>query len=103
MDVQLNQAAMRALATSPEVAAAVMEKAKEAQGIAEGLSADFTKTGDYEASFHTRLEDNPHLSQRASAILENTSDHAQAVEWGNEHFPNPHHVLKRTKDAMEGG
>lgn len=103
MDVQLDQAAMRALAESPEVAAAVKSKAEEAKSIAEGLSAEFAKTGEYESSFNVRSYENTHLSPRASSILENTSDHAQAVEWGNKRFPNPHRVLARTKDAMEGG
>lgn len=114
--VEFNQGVMSALAVSGSVQAAVLAKAVEAKGIAEGLAAaELAKSKDpaaaaartdhYEDDFNVR-SGNANLTtlrRRASAILENTSDHALAAEWGNKRFPEPWHILKRTKDAMEGG
>lgn len=93
--------AWKEAAVGPEAQAMVLAVAEKAQAIAEGLSTDFTKSGDYIESFHVRL-DVVHEAgaERAAGILENTSDHAAAVEWGNAHDHRAHHVLGRTLGAL---
>lgn len=92
----------RAIAVGPELQAACLAVAEEGKGYAETLAQQFRDTGEYAESFHVapmslvigRLP-------RAGARLENTSDHAAAVEWGNANVPNPHRVLGRTHDYLE--
>lgn len=101
-----NSAGFREMAVSPEIAAAVLAIAEEGKAEAEGLSSDFIRTGDYIASFGVR----PAITELrtgfgshavATAILENTSDHAAAVEWGNSHDHRAHRVLGRVLDGLQ--
>jgi hypothetical protein len=100
-----NDAGFRAMAVGPELRAAVQAEAERAMVIAQGLAADFTDTGEYEASFEVHTETQTLRTgfgshPVAAAILENTSDHAVALEWGNEHVPVPHRVPGRTLDGL---
>lgn len=94
----------RKMANGPEIRAALAEVATKGKGIAEGLAQDFRITGDYADSFEVRDEtiqwQGRFSGPRAAAQLVNTSDHAVAVEFGNEHVPHPHHVLGRTAAAL---
>ena len=101
-----NHAGFRAMAVSPEIEAAVLAIAEKGKAEAIALSADFIKTGDYEKSFEVR----PEITQLrtafgthdvATAVLENTSPHAAAVEWGNAHDHRPHRVLGRVLDGLQ--
>ena len=73
----------------PEVTAAVLAIAQEGKTIAEGLSADFVVSGEYESSFEVGTEI-VHLPgdfggtahDAVVGIIHNTSDHAVAVEYG---------------------
>ena len=104
-----NSAGWKALAVGPEVAAVVSAEAARALPIAEALAVPFAKTGDYAASFNVRTEVGVYTSKEWGAhpvvvgILENNSDHAAAVEWGNAHDHRAHHVLSHTMDAMTSG
>jgi hypothetical protein len=78
-------------------------KAEEAKAVAEGLAQDFRITGDYADSFEVIEEPTTVAGEtRASAVLKNTSDHAAAVEWGNEHAHRAHRVLGKALDAVRG-
>jgi hypothetical protein len=101
-----NHAGFREMAVGSEIATAVLAIAEKGKAEAEAMSADFTDSGDYEKSFHVR----PEITQLrtgfgthsvATAILENTSDHAAAVEWGNAHSHKPHRVLGRVLDELQ--
>lgn len=75
----------------------------QARPIAEGIAEDFAVTHKYADSFNTRTEivdigDGPHVA----GILENDSDRAAAVEWGNSNDHRPHRVLGRTLGALGG-
>ena len=103
-----DRAGFRAMAVSGEVRAAVLAEAEKAKVIAEGLSAPITKTGEYAGSFEVHTTTQP-LNTRfgehevAVGILENTSGHAAAVEWGSSHDRKPHRILGRTLDGLEHG
>lgn len=104
-----NSAGWKALAIGPEVAAVVSAEAARALPIAEGLAAPFTERGEYASSFDVRTEIGTYTSKEWGAhpvvvgILENTSPHAAAVEYGNEDDHRAHHVLSHTMDAMASG
>lgn len=96
------------MAIGPEVQAAVLAIAEEAKAIAEGLSEEFRKTGDYADSFNVRASETVLTTgfgshPVAAGILENLSPHAAAVEWGNTHDHRPHRVLGRTLEALDRG
>lgn len=95
----------RAIANSPEIHAALAEVAEKAKVFAEGLAQDFRRTGDYAGSFAvvpvTVIWEGRYGGPRAAARLENTSDHAAAVEWGNKNDQHPHRTLGRTADALK--
>lgn len=99
-----NWKGFEAMAVGPEARAIVKAEAERAKGIAEGLSQDFRITGEYADSFEVQettvgpAEGFKH--RHAAARLVNTSDHAAAVEFGNEHVQRPHRVLRRTLEAM---
>jgi hypothetical protein len=101
-----NWKGFEAMANGPEARAIVKAEAERAKAIAEGLAQDFRITGDYADSFEVQettvgpAEGFKH--RHAAARLANTSDHAAAVEWGNEHAHKAHRVLGRTLDAMSG-
>jgi hypothetical protein len=95
-----------ALAISPEVEAACVAVATKGLSIAGQLAATITVTGEYEDSFDVRTE----ITQLStgfgshpvvSAILENTSGHAAAVEWGNVDDHRAHHILLKTLLTLE--
>ncbi len=103
-----NRPAWRAMAVGPEVAAEVLAIAEKAKGEAEGLSSDFRVTGEYQSSFQVRpdvttLNTGFGSHPVAAGILENLSDHAAAVEWGNARDHKAHRVLGRVLDAMKHG
>lgn len=101
-----NWKGFEAMANGPEARAIVKAEAERAKAIAEGLAQDFRITGDYADSFEVQettvgpAEGFKH--RHAAARLVNTSGHAAAVEWGNEHSHKAHRVLGRTLDAMSG-
>jgi hypothetical protein len=100
-----NHAGFQAIAVGPEVAAVVTAIATKGLAIAEGLAADFIKTGDYAEGFEVRTEISELKTGFGShpvvvGVLENTSGHAAAVEWGNKHDNKAHHVLGRTLDGL---
>lgn len=101
-----NDAGFKQIAVSAQMRKALAEVAEKAKGIAEGLSQDFRVTGEYVDSFEVREATiewtGEHSGPRAAAQLVNTSDHAAAVEWGNEHSHKNHRVLGRTLDALGG-
>lgn len=83
-----------------EIATAVLAIAERGKAEAIALSQDFRKTGDYIDSFNVRptvipLKTAFGTHDVASAILENTSNHAVPVEWGNKKDHKPHRVLGR--------
>lgn len=97
-------------AVGPEARAAVTEVAVIAQGVAEGLAAEFADTGNYAGSFEIHQDtitdpvgQYPH--RRAAAVLENTAGYALIVEIGHEdpttgRAVEGHHVLGRTLDII---
>lgn len=103
-----DEAGIRALLNGPEVAAVLTTIAEKGKAIAIGLSTEFVDTGEYIASFNVRTETVrlPFSTTRSpahevvAAILENTADHAAAVEYGNRRDPKAHHVLGQTLDAL---
>lgn len=102
-----NFSAFRDLANGPEMRAACLAEAERAQVIAEGLAADFSKTGTYARSFSVRTETvDLGSGPRVAGILENDATNAEghvyaaSVEWGNKNDHNPHRVLGRTLDAL---
>jgi hypothetical protein len=102
---QPNSSGIRDLMDSTELQAACVAEAERAQAIAEGLAAEITRTGEYERSFQVRPDrvvvvTRRGISIRNGAVLENTSGHAAAVEWGNAHDHTPHHILNRTLDLL---
>ena len=100
-----NSSAFKEMAVGPEVTRVVLEIATKGLPIAQALSADFTNDGDYLANFNVRadiaeLRTGFGAHPVAAGVLENTSGHAAAVEWGNKHSHKAHHVLGRTLEAM---
>lgn len=102
-----NSAGFREMAIGSEIRAAVKAEAERARAIAEGLSQDFRVSGEYADSFvvasdtvdlHTGFGSHA----VAAGVLTNTSGHAAAVEYGNEHDHKPHHVLGRTLAGLGG-
>jgi hypothetical protein len=92
-------------ALSPEMRKILAEVAEKGKEYAETISEPFRKTGDYaskfgivEASVKVTARDGA-IPWRAAAILENTSDHAAAVEVGNRGH-KAHHVLARTAEFL---
>lgn len=98
---------LNAIARSPEMRAALEAAARRAQTIAEGLSTDFTDTGDYLAHFEVEADTidwaGEYPGRRAAAYLVNDSGHAAAVEWGSARNHKPHHVLSRTLGMLDHG
>lgn len=106
---QLDEAGIAEILVSPEVGTVLLAYAEKALAIAEGLSADFTKTGHYASSFETKVgvETLPvgraHLAQVAT--LTNTASYSLAVEYGFEGRSgkptrSAHSVLRRTLGAL---
>lgn len=98
-------AGFKEIAVGPEVAAAVISIAAKGLAVAQGLAQPFRETGDYADSFNVHADIVP-LRTRfgshmvAAGVLENTSEHAAAVEWGNKDDSKAHHVLERTAEAL---
>lgn len=102
-----------AILVGEEISAIVLEIAEKAKGIAEGLSADFAVTGEYESSFVASAEvtslpsaGSSQAHEAAVGTLTNTSGHAVAVEYGFAgRADNPtrkaHRVFGRTLAALE--
>ena len=95
----------REITNSPEMHAALAEVAEKAKAEAEGLAQDFRRTGDYAGSFAvvplTVIWKGRYSGPRAAVRLENTSDHAAAVEWGTKNERNNHRTLGRTLDSLK--
>jgi hypothetical protein len=101
-----NSAAFAAMAVGPEIATVVTAIAAKGLEIAQGLSAEFTKDGDYLAGFNVRtatveLKTGYGSHPVVAGILENNCDHAAAVEWGNKNDHRAHHVLGRTLEGLK--
>lgn len=103
-EYQRSRRGFQEIANSPEIHAALEAVAKVAKTYAEGLAQDFRRTGDYADNFQivplTVMWEGRFAGPRAAVRLENTSDHAAAVEWGNRHDDQPHRTLGRTLDAL---
>lgn len=103
-----NHAGFKAIAVGPEVAAALLSVAEKGKAIAEALAEPFRVSGDYVDSFNARVDETT-LRTRfgvhpvAVGVLENTSPHAAAVEFGNHNDHRAHHVMARTGEALEAG
>lgn len=94
------------MAVGGELRAAVVAVAEKGKAVGEGLAQDFRVTGDYAASFEVtsatvRLDTSAGSHDVAAGVLTNTSDHAAAVEWGNEHDHRAHRVLGRILDRLD--
>ena len=76
--VELDQSTMKELALGAEGIGPLIEsKVAEGLTVAEGLSVEFTKTGEYLGSFQGRTEvQRLSGADRIVGIVENTSDHA---------------------------
>lgn len=86
-----------ALARSSAVGDQMVAAAEAAIPYAQSISP--VETGEYRSSFVARPADvRVSGERRAGAVLENTSDHAVAVE-----FIDGKHVLARTVDVIERG
>lgn len=93
-------------ALGPEIRKSLLAIAENGKNYAESISQDFRQTGDYadsfqivEASVDIHANDRA-IKFRAAARLENTSEHAAAVEFGNR-GREAHHVLARTGAWLE--
>lgn len=100
-----NSAGFKEMSIGPEIARVVEEIATKGLAIAEGLALEFTDSGDYLKSFNVGVEiTDLHTGYGShpvvTGVLENTSGHAAAVEWGNKHDHRAHHVLGRTLDGL---
>lgn len=100
-----SSAGFKEMAVGDEIRAVVLEIAEKAKVEAEALSADFAVTGEYLSAFevrsdtvdlHTGFGSHP----VAAGILQNNSDHAAAVEYGNKNDHRPHRVFGRVLDAL---
>lgn len=93
-------AGMAALVNSPGMGAAMVQAAEVGRRYAESIAP--RDTGEYARSFQVRQETvrfrGRFAGNRAGAVLENTSDHAAAVEWGQ-----GRHVLARAATVIENG
>lgn len=105
-----NSAGFKALAVSPKVREAVEAEAARGKVIAEGLSQDFRKTGNYADSFEVSnetVELNTKFGSHpvAAGVLTNKAGYAAAVEYGfkgrsAEESSSAHHILGRTLEAL---
>lgn len=105
-----NDAGFRAIAVGPEIRKALAEIAEKGKGFAEAASADFADSGDYGKSFEVTpvsvIWTGEYPGPRAAVQLQNTSDHAAAVEWGRggrsaTPTRTAHRVLGRTLEFLE--
>lgn len=99
----------RMAAESPQIKEALRLVAEKAKVYAEGIATHFIVTGDYLASFKVDTEviawTGQYPGPRQTAVLQNTSGHAAAVEWGykgrsGDESTSAHRVLGRTLDAL---
>lgn len=105
---RLDKAGWRQIANSPQMRQALKAVANDAKVYAESISEEFRKSAEdsYADSFEVDADltvdftETEFSGPRAAAQLKNTSDHAAAVEWGNEHSHRAHRVLGRTLDHM---
>lgn len=103
---KVNRKGIRDHAKGPEVLALVLAVGEEAKAAAVALAQPIRKTGNYESSFGVRPEMLTIARlRRHIAVVENTSPHAAAVEWGRYgRAPgtgqSAHHIFGRTLDAM---
>lgn len=106
------------IARQPEVVAALLEVAETMKAKAEAEAETFRSTDEhphYADSFKTGRTTvewkGEYPGMRACAMLQNTSDHADEVEWGYEAHKKDgtvtpvsgHHVLLHTLEAMGRG
>lgn len=106
-----NWKGFEAMANGPEVRAIVNAEAKRAMEIAKGLAAEFTDLTDDDKKHYidafsieeTTVGTAEHFKHKhAAARLVNNSDHAVAIEFGNQHVKRPHRTLRKTLEAMGG-
>lgn len=111
---QVNRRGLEAVATSPEVSAALLALANVVKARAVALSPESTaesrdyfarrygrnpSTPRYRDSFDTRVVRGPFNGlQRSIGIVENTAPHAAAVEFGNDRVRG-RHILSRALDG----
>lgn len=90
---------------SPQLRRTLDEFAGKAKAHAEEISQDFRETGDYVDSFESGVEEidwkGRYPGTRMAGVVRNTSGHAAAVEFGNEHVKHPHRVLGRTLEWLD--
>lgn len=103
------RAGFKEIVNGSEIAAALEEIVGQAKTIAVGLAQEFRVTGEYADSFETKVGVEPVSKGPARLVgrLTNTAPYAAAVEYGyagssTEPGHKPHHVLKRTLEALGG-
>lgn len=91
------------LLVSPEMQAAMREKAQKAADYAEAMSPVGPEgdphRGEYRASWEVESGVREEPSRRAYGRVTNTTDYAASVEFGNSHMDGQY-VLTRAIDAM---
>lgn len=103
-----NHDGFRRMAVGDEVRGAVVAEAMRARETAKAMAEEFRVTGDYADSFEVTTTDTQLRTAFgehavATATLENVSDHAAAVEWGNANDGRAHHVLSRALESLGHG
>ncbi|WP_394360731.1 hypothetical protein [Amycolatopsis sp. SB7-3] len=85
-----------------EVHGLIMDRARGGAQFAETIAP--RRTGEYAAGI--QAEDGGlggRRRDRPVGLIVATAPHSAAVEWGNDHQNQPHHVLARTIDIVEAG
>jgi hypothetical protein len=90
------------LATGSEIRQGVRAVAEIGKTYAEARAAEFIKTGDYARSFQVVESTNILKHPRAEARLENTSDHAAAIEWPHPGTKKSHPIMRMTLEYLRG-
>lgn len=90
------------MATGHEIRQSVRTVAELGKAYAEARASEFVKTGDYARSFQVVESTNILKHPRAEARLENTSDHAAAVEWPHPGTKKSHPIMRMTLEYLRG-
>ena len=99
---ELNSAGIAALLRSPEMHEFVMSRARGGAQFAGRIAP--RRTGEYAASIHA--EDGGlggPRRDRVMGLIVASAPYSAAVEWGNAHAEQAHHVLGRTLDIVQAG
>lgn len=91
------------MATGKEIRKSLLEIGAKGLTFAEAQAAEFVRTGDYAKSFQLVESTNITAKPRAEVRLENTSDHAAAIEWPHPDSKKHHPVLRMTLEYLSKG